>query len=89
MNKLIGMLLIMGFCSGCSRAYWSPNWDKAETERSQLAQQELQTKALEKIANSLEKLLTPPISIVELPFSTNSYYYHFKDTGTVVISFTR
>ena len=56
MNKIICMLLILGLCSGCSRAYWSPNWDKAETERSQLAQQELQTKALERIANSLENI---------------------------------
>jgi len=56
MNKIICMLLILGLCSGCSRAYWSPNWDKAETERNQLAQQELQTKALERIANSLENI---------------------------------
>lgn len=56
MKKMIGMLLIMGLCSGCSRAYWNPNWDKAVTERNQLSQQELQTKALERIANSLENI---------------------------------
>ncbi len=56
MNKIICMLLILGLCSGCSRAWWSPNYDKALTERDQLVAQERQSKALERIANSLENI---------------------------------
>jgi len=56
MTKIIWMVLVIGLCSGCSRAYWVPNYDKALTEREQCIIQERQTKALERIANSLENI---------------------------------
>ena len=57
MTQIICMLLIIVLCvSGCSRAYWAPNYDKALTEREQCIIQERQTKALEQIANSLENI---------------------------------
>jgi len=55
MYKIICMLAIV-LCSGCSNAFWNPNYDKALSERAQLAENEKQTKALERIAASLESI---------------------------------
>ena len=56
MKKLILLVLVSLICSGCSRSFWSPNWDKAETEKKQLNELQKQTKALERIAEAIEKI---------------------------------
>ena len=56
MYKVICMLAIVGLCSGCSYAWWNPKVDNALSQRGQLAEQEKQTKALERIAASLESI---------------------------------
>jgi hypothetical protein len=56
MNKTICVLAIVVLCSGCSRAFWHSNYDKALSERAQLEEQEKQTKIFERIAISLESI---------------------------------
>ena len=56
MYKIICVLAIVGLCSGCSNDWWNPNYDKALSERAQLAEQEKQTKLFERIAISLESI---------------------------------
>lgn len=51
------ILIIFFLCfslTGCSRAFWASDWDKAETERIQANFLERQTIAIEKIATLLE-----------------------------------
>ena len=56
MKKLILILVSCFILTGCgSRAFWAPNWDKAETERRQAELLERQTIAIEKIAKILEE----------------------------------
>ena len=56
MKNIIIVLLISVFCSGCgSSPFWSPEWDKAETERKQYQELQKQTLALERIATAIEE----------------------------------
>ena len=54
MKNLIIVLLVLA-CSGCGRAFWAPDWDKAETERKQFEELQRQTLALERIATAIEE----------------------------------
>ncbi len=54
--RIVVVLMILLACSGCGRAFWMPDWDKAETERLQYQMLERETVALEKIADSLQAL---------------------------------
>jgi hypothetical protein len=55
------LFIVFGVCfilSGCSRAFWASDWDKAETERMQASLLERQTIAIEKIVQILEENTT-------------------------------
>ena len=55
MNKIF-LISIVLLLSGCSRSFWAPGWDKAETERQQYEQLQKQNVTLERIATALETL---------------------------------
>lgn len=55
-HKLILLALVVVFLSGCSKSFWMPDIDKAETERKQFQELQRQNVLLERIANAIEGL---------------------------------
>jgi len=55
MQKLLIIFVSCFLLAGCNRAFFMPDWDKAETERQQAGLLERQTIAIEKIAKILEE----------------------------------
>lgn len=58
MHVLVAMIalgLVIGL-AGCSRAWWAPETDKAITERAQAKLAEREVIAIERIANSIERI---------------------------------
>lgn len=58
MKKIFILFFVCCIFSGCTRAFWVPDWDKAESERLQVQLLQRQVIALEQIAISLDKLAT-------------------------------
>jgi len=54
--KTIMICLICVLLTGCSRSFWMPSYDKAETEQKQLIELKKQNVYYERICVALEKI---------------------------------